>query len=88
MFHSRGQGDDAKAGKSRETIRAIFHAPPAGLAPGEAKEGPPAAALKIAEWVRPLASLGVGRNDDSACSKPRSIDSATGRVFDAINYSI
>jgi hypothetical protein len=64
-FHCRGPGDHAKAGKSRESIRAIFHAPTAGLTRGEATQGPPPAALGFAELL-PLASLGVAPNDDSA----------------------
>ena len=61
-FHCRGPGDHAKAGNSRESIRAIVMR----RRPREAIQGPPAAALRIAELLRPLASLGVGRNDDSA----------------------
>jgi hypothetical protein len=45
-FHCRGPGDHAKAGKSRESIRAIVMRRPAGLTHGEAIRGPPAAALR------------------------------------------
>jgi hypothetical protein len=61
QFHCRGPGDHAKAGNSRESNRAIVM-----RRRREAIPGPPAAALGIAELLRPLASLGVDRNDDSA----------------------
>jgi hypothetical protein len=60
-FHCRRPGDHAKAGNSRESIRAIVMRRRREAIPGAAGRRP-----VIAEWLRPLASLGVGRNDDSA----------------------
>jgi hypothetical protein len=60
-FHCLEPGDDAKAGKSRESIRATVM-----RRRREAIQGPPAAALRSPNCFVPLASLGVGRNDDSA----------------------
>jgi hypothetical protein len=47
-FHCREPGDDAKAGKSRESTRAIvmYRRP-------DALQGPPAAALSNAELLHP-----------------------------------
>jgi hypothetical protein len=47
-FHCREPGDDAKAGKSRESIRAIVM-----CRRRDAIQGPPAAALGIAESLNP-----------------------------------
>jgi hypothetical protein len=60
-FHCRGPGDHAKAGKSRETIRAIVM-----RRRREAIQGPPAAALRIAELLRPSRFVRRRRNDGSA----------------------
>jgi|HubBroStandDraft_1064217.scaffolds.fasta_scaffold1864968_1 hypothetical protein len=60
-FHRREPGDDAKAGKGRESIRAIVP-----YRRRDAIQGPPAAALGIAELLHPLVSLGVVANDGSA----------------------
>jgi hypothetical protein len=47
-FHCREPGDDAKAGKSRESIRAIVM-----YRRRDGNSGPSAAALGIAELLRP-----------------------------------
>jgi hypothetical protein len=47
-FHCREPGDDAKAGNSRESIRAIVM-----YRRRDAIQGPPAAALGIAELLYP-----------------------------------
>jgi hypothetical protein len=57
-FHCRGPGDHAKAGKSRESIRAIVMRPATRCNPGAAGRRPAI-----------LASLGVVANDSSARSK-------------------
>jgi hypothetical protein len=48
QFHCREPGDDAKAGKSRKSIRAIVMD-----RRRDAIQGPPAAALGIAELLHP-----------------------------------
>jgi hypothetical protein len=61
-FHCRAPGDHAKAGKSREKQGIDSrhrHAPPARLTRGEPIPWVAGCCPAIAEWLRPLASLGV-----------------------------